>query len=355
MGLPKPLLLKDGKPLFQYLTDVLRTGGVEHVIIVTTTELALLIREQMGDYSNVEVVVNLDPGAGMLSSVQVGVDAVADQQTDALLVCPCDLPLLTPDTVYAILHYWIQKEICDRARIVVPLYQGKRGHPTLFSAALFTAIRMLDSHQVGLNTLLKQRAIEVHEVPVDDRGAVQDTDTPEEWRQWLGMNPQVQFARDGDSEEDRMVEYEKFDVPEDVEEALQRQDEAIALLERLRAEEPVARKKSLVGGGRRDFRRWPTPPGVTVEIHNGTRWTDVDCLDMGTGGARVDKLPAWVLGPVPARLKAPGLVSVITLADVMWRDHEGRAGLRFEFLDEEERELWSGALIDALLARHALT
>ena len=147
---------------------------------------------------------------------------------------------------------------------------------------------------------------------------------------------------------------DEFEIPAEVEEALQRQDAALILLERLRAEEPISRKKAQVGGGRRDFRRWPTPPGVTVEIHNGLNWQDAPCLDMGTGGARMDKLPTWVQGPVPARLKAPGLVSVLTLADVMWKDKDGHAGVRFEFMDEEERELWSGALIDALLARHAL-
>jgi len=48
-------------------------------------------------------------------------------------------------------------------------------------------------------------------------------------------------------------------------------------------------------------------------------------------------------GPAPARLKAPGITGVLALADVMWRDKEGRAGVRFEFHDDEERDLWSGA------------
>jgi hypothetical protein len=41
----------------------------------------------------------------------------------------------------------------------------------------------------------------------------------------------------------------------------------------------------------------------------------------------------------------------------MWREGGGndvKAGLRFEFQDDEERDQWSGGLIDALLARHAL-
>lgn len=147
-------------------------------------------------------------------------------------------------------------------------------------------------------------------------------------------------------------------IPDEVEEALRLQDEALALLERLREREPRAPVVAEApGGGRRDFRRWPTPPGVSVELHDGRQWHPLDCRDMGVGGARVTSLPAWVKGPAPARLKAPGLGggAILTLADVMWRDPaEDRAGLRFDFMDPEERDLWSGALIDALLATQAL-
>lgn len=143
---------------------------------------------------------------------------------------------------------------------------------------------------------------------------------------------------------------------EDVESILRRQDEAMALLERLRLDEPVLPvRDSLTGGGRRDFRRWPTPEGVTIELHDGERWHPIPCADMGIGGARLNMLPAWVKGPVPARLKAPGIFSVLVLADVMWREsNEGKAGMRFDFVDNEERDQWSGGLIDALLARYAL-
>ena len=146
-------------------------------------------------------------------------------------------------------------------------------------------------------------------------------------------------------------------LSDEVEEALRRQDEALALLERLRSEEPfLTPKGDSIGGGRRDFRRWPTPPGVTVEMHDGLRWHLLQCGDMGVGGARASEMPAWVQGPVPGRLKAPGMAgAVLVLTDVMWQDaREHKAGVRFEFQDAEEREQWSDALIDALLARHAL-
>lgn len=145
-------------------------------------------------------------------------------------------------------------------------------------------------------------------------------------------------------------------IDADVEEALRLQDEAMALLERLRSEEPYrdADQSDHLGGGRRDFRRWPPPEGVTLELHDGLKWHGADVLDLGMGGARLNRLPRWLRGPVPARLKAPAMPALLVLADVMWRDREGKAGLRFEFTDDEEREQWSGGLIDALLARHAL-
>ncbi|MDQ2688010.1 MAG: PilZ domain-containing protein [Armatimonadota bacterium] len=146
-------------------------------------------------------------------------------------------------------------------------------------------------------------------------------------------------------------------MPEDfdeIEEALLRQDEAMALLERLRLAEPLTKAKSdPAGGGRRDFRRWPTPAGVTLELHDGEKWQQADVADLGIGGARLSRLPDWLNGPVPARLRSDQGEAVLVLADTMWRDETG-AGLRFEFGDNEERDQWTATLIDALLARYAL-
>jgi hypothetical protein len=146
------------------------------------------------------------------------------------------------------------------------------------------------------------------------------------------------------------------DIPDDVAAILARQDEALALLARLRAAEPHVRPRlDTVGEKRREFRRWPTPDGVTLEFHDGEKWRKVQCADMGIGGARLH-WPEGVLAPVPARLKTPATAAVLALVDVMWRDSKTNlTGVRFEFQDEEERDSWSGGLVDALLARHAVS
>jgi hypothetical protein len=145
------------------------------------------------------------------------------------------------------------------------------------------------------------------------------------------------------------------EIPADVERILHKQDEALALLGRLRVEEPYLKPPTDRKGGKREFRRWPIPEGVLLEMHDGERWQRADCMDIGVGGARLSRLPGFVDGPVPARLTAPRAQSVLVLADTMWKEgNAGRAGIRFEFQDDDERETWSGGLIDALLARHAV-
>ncbi len=146
---------------------------------------------------------------------------------------------------------------------------------------------------------------------------------------------------------------EEFDDP-DIERALMRQDESMALLERLRLAEPLAKaKRDPAGGGRRDFRRWPMPAGVSLSLHDGTNWQRAYVADLGIGGARLTHLPPWMDGPAPARLASAQAPPILVLADIMWRDGAG-GGLRFEFGDSEERDQWTATLIDALLARYAL-
>lgn len=152
-----------------------------------------------------------------------------------------------------------------------------------------------------------------------------------------------------------MVAEEVYTEELDVEEALRRQDEALALLERLRIAEPAVAAEAHPGGGRREARRWTAPKSVTVELHDGLSWRAVTCSDLGIGGARLASVPSWLEGPAPIRLRGASGPAVLGLADLVWRDAKmSAAGLQFEFSDTEERDQWTVLLIDALLARYAL-
>ena len=162
--------------------------------------------------------------------------------------------------------------------------------------------------------------------------------------------PRCRAGSDLSNMDDEMME-----IPGDVEAILLRQDEALSLLSRLRESEPYRKPRlDTQGKKRREFRRWPIPEGVGIELHDGDNWRKMDCNDLGIGGARVI-WPADLEAPLPARLTTPSAPAALVLADIMWRDAKSElVGLRFEFQDEDERETWSGGLIDALLARHAV-
>lgn len=143
--------------------------------------------------------------------------------------------------------------------------------------------------------------------------------------------------------------------PADVERLLARQENALALLERLREADPLPLTDEEIAPSvlatnadpRRETARAILPPHVRLDLHDGRAWQAVPCDDIGVGGAHVSALPEWAAGPTPARLLAtpPSSPAPLCLADIMWRDAaQGTAGLRFEFLSVEEQTLWAACL-----------
>ncbi len=186
MGTSKPLLLWRGEPLGRRMARTLRDGGADQVIVVVGPDIAdSTIADSITDLTRVIAVVNPTPQQGMLSSVQAGIRKTLESRitVKGWLVCPCDLPLLQPAHVAAVLEAWE----AEPKSITAPTVNGKRGHPTLFGNFWTTDILEMDSTQVGLNTLLATYPAAVREVLVEDDAIVRDADTPEEWQALLDL------------------------------------------------------------------------------------------------------------------------------------------------------------------------
>jgi molybdenum cofactor cytidylyltransferase len=179
MGRPKLLLPFRGAPLVAAVVGALRAGGVDGIVLVTAAddeELRAWARQ-----AGVATAVNPAPERGMLSSIQEGIaalggaDALA-RRSDVLLVSPADLPHLAPESVAELLR----RMAAAGARLAVPVYQGKRGHPLAVASALIPEILHLDP-EIGLKQLRNRHEAELLEVPVDDPGVVADVDTPADY------------------------------------------------------------------------------------------------------------------------------------------------------------------------------
>jgi len=180
MGRPKLLLPFRGRPLVAGVVDALRGGGVDAIVLVTSPQ-----DEELRNWARtagVAIAVNPDPQLGMLSSIREGIAALGGAAAlaargETLLVAPADLPNLDSGTVEMLLARMAE----TGARLAVPVFHDKRGHPLVIAASLIPDIETLDA-EIGLKQLRDRYESELLEVEVEDPGAVQDVDTPEDYR-----------------------------------------------------------------------------------------------------------------------------------------------------------------------------
>lgn len=173
MGRPKALLPigPSAEPFVRVICDSLVAASVSPIVVVTRTAL-------LGDLADVlpgiMLVVNPEPDRGQLSSLLAGLEALGPR--DAVLVTLVDLPQFRPSTVASLLAAWRR----THAPLVRPVHHGRHGHPVIFGAPLLDALRVA-TVELGAKPVIHRFLAEAIDVSVDDRGTVEDIDTPEDY------------------------------------------------------------------------------------------------------------------------------------------------------------------------------
>lgn len=178
MGRPKALLDAGGRTFVSAVAEALALGGCDPVMVVVgpgEEEVARLAR-QAGAWA----VVNAHPGEGPITSVRLALAAVP-VDVAAIALLPVDHPTVAAETVAAVLQGFRR----GAAPLAIPVFQGRRGHPTVFARALFPAL--LDpSLTGGARTVVHAHLAGAALVEVDDPGVVADIDTPEAYHALFG-------------------------------------------------------------------------------------------------------------------------------------------------------------------------
>ena len=182
MGRPKPLLpLATQETFLSRLVRVFEEAGVDDLVVVVGHEADLVCRAMERDGLQVRVVRNPHYDEGQLSSLVAALAVLDRPGISAALVIPVDMPLVSSATVRAIIDAYRR----TTAPIVRPERDGRHGHPVLFDRRTFAALRQADP-AVGAKAVVRARAAEVLDVPVDDEGAFVDIDTPEDYARLVG-------------------------------------------------------------------------------------------------------------------------------------------------------------------------
>ena len=98
-----------------------------------------------------------------------------------MIVALVDVPLVPVEVVRAVLQAYRE----TGAPIVRPAKGVRHGHPVIFDRAVWDELRHADP-AMGAKPVLEAHRAEIVDVPVEDEGAFQDIDTPEEYERLFG-------------------------------------------------------------------------------------------------------------------------------------------------------------------------
>jgi CTP:molybdopterin cytidylyltransferase MocA len=112
----------------------------------------------------------------MAESVRVGLGAV-DGSSTGIFICLSDHPLV----VTATLNAMGREHNVSPDAIIIPMFQGRRGHPTLFPRFILEELRIHST----LRDVINSHKDKILFFNVADEGVVMDMDTPEEYQKIL--------------------------------------------------------------------------------------------------------------------------------------------------------------------------
>ena len=174
MGSAKLTLPWRDRTVVEAVVAALRGGGAGRILVVVGGDREAIEQALAG--SGVEFVENPRYADGeMLGSIQVGLRAMGDEATAALLT-PGDLPAIQPATVRALIEAWRASEDA----LCVPVYGNRRGHPVLLPRRTWPQVMALGPAE-SLRSYLRLHAAELRTVEVSDPGIHADIDSPEDY------------------------------------------------------------------------------------------------------------------------------------------------------------------------------
>ena len=175
MGYPKALLPYRGRPFLTGILEACQAVGMEHNVVVLGY-YEDKIRSTI-DLSDAIVATNTELDAGPIGSIRAGIRALTGKPVEAAVIWPVDRPHVGVATVSALVDAFRE----SHGAIVVPTHDGRRGHPVLFSKAVFEELLGAPDDE-GARAVVHKDPARVHEIPVDDVAVLEDFNTPEDYK-----------------------------------------------------------------------------------------------------------------------------------------------------------------------------
>ena len=171
MGSPKALLPYQGRPFLEHLLEVTARPeiGVRRVVLGADAGPIAKAIHLKAD----EIVINADWEKGQLSSIQAAVRSLP-LGTDGMLLCLIDHPLISGPLIGDL----IEQFYSSKKSVVLPVYEGRRGHPVIFAASLYEEL-LHAPLETGARAVVWAHAGDLEEVPTNEQGCVLNLNDPD--------------------------------------------------------------------------------------------------------------------------------------------------------------------------------
>jgi len=139
------------------------------VVVGYQKELMIpILKHRFGN--DIQIIENKDYKSGIASSIKTGINAVGEGY-DYIGFCNGDKPFIKVKTIEIILKYLLDK----KPPILVPMYQGESGHPTIFSKDYINDFSLI-SGDTGGREIKNKYPSAVTYLPINDEGIILDMD-----------------------------------------------------------------------------------------------------------------------------------------------------------------------------------
>jgi molybdenum cofactor cytidylyltransferase len=177
IGTQKLLLPFAGQTVIGHVVDQVLAAFIGQVLVVVPEEGKAIRLALAG--RRVTFAINPDSAGDMLSSVRCGL-RVLPERCRAVLIVLGDQPAISADLICDLVRAF---ETSAR-RIVVPVHNGRRGHPILFSADYVAELLTLHDG-AGLRGLLQAHPDDIHPLDVTNPAVLADIDHLDDYNREL--------------------------------------------------------------------------------------------------------------------------------------------------------------------------
>lgn len=179
MGTPKALLQHGGRTFLERLLVAARHPKIAITRVVLGCHSQQVQAKLQLDPAT--VVLNPEWKKGQLSSIHAALKTLPTGATDGIILFLVDHPFVSSNLIGVLIeHFYMSGN-----PIVLPTFEGKRGHPVVFSSTLYDELLRAPAH-VGARSVVWAHAADVLEVPTDEESVVLNLNDPDALRRALG-------------------------------------------------------------------------------------------------------------------------------------------------------------------------